>query len=193
MWRAAFVAAASLGALVPIPPRAIDRLYSDGVYPGLQRGLTRLSNVVPIALLDVLIVTSIVAVVIAAWRDWRRAGVATMAVRGVVRLLTIAAVVYVVFLVCWGLNYRRTPLMAALQFDAQRVTGDAAEQAAATAVAKLNALHDAAHERELERGLLAHGAGSRLRRLSGRRGRVCVRVRRCRSRVRGGCRSTKSG
>ena len=145
MWRAAFVAAASLGALVPIPPRAIDRLYSDGVYPGLQRGLTRLSNVVPIALLDVLIVTSIVAVVIAAWRDWRRAGVATMAVRGVVRLLTIAAVVYVVFLVCWGLNYRRTPLMAALQFDAQRVTGDAAEQAAATAVAKLNALHDAAH------------------------------------------------
>lgn len=144
-WRAAVVAAAALGALVPIPARAIDRLYSAGIYPVLQRGLTRLSNVVPIALLDLLIVTTIVAFSIAAWRDWRCAGVATMAVRGVVRLLTIAAVVYVLFLVCWGLNYRRTPLMAALQFDAQRVTGGAAADAAAIAVARLNALHDAAH------------------------------------------------
>ena len=144
-WRAAFVAAAALGALVPIPPSVIDRLYSAGMYPLLQRGLTQLSNVVSVALLDVLIVTTIMAVGIAAWRDWRRAGATTMAARFVVRLLTIAAVAYVAFLVCWGLNYRRTPLIAALRFDAQRVTGDAADQAAAIAVARLNALHDAAH------------------------------------------------
>ena len=84
-WRAAFVAAAALGALVPIPARVIDRQYSAGIYPVLQRALTRLSNLVPMALLDVLIVTTIVAVGVAAWRDWRRAGAATMAVRFVVR------------------------------------------------------------------------------------------------------------
>jgi hypothetical protein len=144
-WRAAVVAVAALGALVPIPARTIDRLYSAGLYPVLQRGLTPLSNVVSIALLDVLVVATIVAVGIAAWRDWRRAGAATMAVRLVVRVLTTAAVVYLAFLVCWGLNYRRTPLIAALPFDAQRVTGDAAAQAAAVAVSRLNALHDAAH------------------------------------------------
>jgi Protein of unknown function (DUF3810) len=139
------VAVAALGALVPIPAGDIDRLYSAGIYPVVQRALTRLSNVVPIALLDVLIVATIVAVVAAAWRDWRQAGAAATAVGIAVRVLTIAAGVYVVFLVCWGLNYRRTPLMAALEFDAQRVTSDAAQQAAAIAVARLNALHDAAH------------------------------------------------
>ena len=144
-WRAAFVAAAALGAFVPIPARVIDRQYSAGIYPVLQRALTRLSNLVPMALLDVLIVTTIVAVGVAAWRDWRRVGAAPMAVRLVVRVLTIAAGVYVVFLVCWGLNYRRTPLMAALDFEAQRVTGDAATQAAAIAVTRLNALHDISH------------------------------------------------
>jgi hypothetical protein len=144
-WRVAVVAVAACGALVPMPPRDIDRLYSAGIYPVLQRGLTRLSNVVPIALLDVLIIATTVAVGVAAWRDWRGAGAAAMAIRFVVRVLTIAAAVYVVFLVCWGFNYRRTPLVAALQFDAQRVTSDAAGQAAAIAVARLNALHDGAH------------------------------------------------
>jgi hypothetical protein len=144
-WRVALVAAAAICALVPIPASDIDRLYSDGVYPVLQRGLTRASNNVPIALFDVLIVTAIVAVGVALWRDWRRAGAPTAAVRFVVRVLTIAAVVYVGFLVFWGLNYRRTPLTSALQFDAQRVTSEAAAQAAAVAVARMNALHDAAY------------------------------------------------
>jgi hypothetical protein len=145
LWRVALVAVAAIGALVPIPAGDIDRLYSAGVYPVLQRGLTRASNMVPLALLDVLIVTTVVAVAVVSWREWRRAGGTTAAVRFVVRVMTITAVVYVGFLVFWGLNYRRTALTSALQFDAQRVTSDAAAQAAALAVARMNALHDAAH------------------------------------------------
>jgi len=144
-WRVALVVAVAICALVPIPAGAIDRLYSAGVYPVLQRGLTRASNVVPIALLDVLIVATVVAVSVATWREWRQAGAARAAVRFVVRVLTIAAVVYVGFLVFWGLNYRRTPLTSTLQFDARRVTSAAAAQAAAVAVTRINALHDAAH------------------------------------------------
>jgi hypothetical protein len=156
-WRVAVIAAAGCGALVPIPARDIDRLYSAGIYPLLQRGLTRLSNVVPIALLDVLIVATVVAVAVAAWRDWRRGGAAVMTIRFLLRVLTIAAAAYVAFLVCWGFNYRRTPLIAALEFDARRVTSDAAREAAAIAVARLNALHDGAHAA----GFPAAGASDR--------------------------------
>jgi len=144
-WRIAVVAVAAIGALLPIPAAQIDRLYSGGVYPVLQRGLTRVSNVAPFALLDVLIVTTLVAIVVAAWRERRRAGATVAAARLVVRVVTIAALVYIGFLLFWGFNYRRTPLTSALQFDASRVTGPAAAQAAAFAVALVNALHDAAH------------------------------------------------
>jgi hypothetical protein len=144
-WRVAVVATAAIGAFVPIPAGDVDRLYSSGVYPALQRALTRASNVVPIAFLDMLIVATVVALAVATCREWRRAGATRAAVRFVVRALTTAAAVYVGFLVCWGFNYRRTPLTSALQFDAHRVTTDAATQAAAVAVLRINALHDAAH------------------------------------------------
>ena len=52
---------------------------------------------------------------------------------------------YLVFLLVWGLNYRRTPLREKLPFDARAVTADAARSLALTSVEQLNALHDAAH------------------------------------------------
>ena len=54
-------------------------------------------------------------------------------------------VLYLAFLVLWGLNYRRLPLEDKLPFDAAAVTPDGARSLADAAVARINALYDAAH------------------------------------------------
>jgi hypothetical protein len=62
-----------------------------------------------------------------------------------VRIVTVASVVYLVFLAAWGLNYRREPLREKIAFDAGRVTPDAALALARETVAHVNAMHDPAH------------------------------------------------
>ncbi len=146
--RAALVALAAAAAWVPTPSGLVERFYSLGAYVTVQRLLTTLSNRVPFALLDALLLVVIGAWLVLAFRDLARRSrtgllwaAATIAVRAVVW----AAALYVVFLLVWGLNYRRTPLREKLSFDAHAVTPDAARSLALTSVDRLNALHDAAH------------------------------------------------
>jgi hypothetical protein len=54
---------------------------------------------------------------------------------------TLAAGLYLVFLVVWGLNYRREPLRRTLAFHQERVTPEALNALAARAVAELNEIH----------------------------------------------------
>ena len=144
--RAAVAAlAAAAVALVPLPRDVVERAYSARVYPLLQHGVTSLSNAVPFALFDVLL-----AAVAAAWttlviRDWRRTRMAAALGAAAIRSVTWAAVAYLAFVLLWGLNYRRSPLVDRLEFDRASVNGDAARRLATTAVAQLNALGAPAH------------------------------------------------
>jgi uncharacterized protein DUF3810 len=146
-WRLGLVALAALAALLPAPPELVDRFYSTAAYATLQRAMTALSNRAPFALLDVLLVIVILAWLALAVRDLMRRPVSALrtAARIVVRTLVWSAGFYIIFLLAWGLNYRRTPLIQKLPFDARAVTADAAQSLAFTAVQQLNALHDAAH------------------------------------------------
>src|SRR5262245_7748465 len=145
-WRIGVVVSAALAALVPVPSPVVERAYSEGLYPRLQRLLTTASNVTPLPALDILIVLVTAGFLALAWRDIRsRAGWVRTLVRVVVRAVVVGAAAYLVFVVAWGLNYRRIPLVEALPFEAERVTADAAQRAAAMAVDRVNALHDAAH------------------------------------------------
>jgi len=139
--RIAIGALAVAAALVPIPPRIVDRLYSAGLYTRLQPAVTTASNLTPVALLDLLLAGALVSWIALAWRDARSASPGRAAASIAIRSATWAAVAYLAFLAGWGLNYRRVPLVDALPFDASRVTTDAARRAAATAVDRLNALH----------------------------------------------------
>jgi hypothetical protein len=132
--------------LVPLPPRIVERWYSDGVYPPLQHVATSLSNLVPFALLDVLLVAGPLAWIVAAARDTRRSTrrLHTLS-RWMVRTLAAAATLYLVFLAMWGLNYRRVPLDRKLHFDPNAVTTTSALGAAQLAVSRLNALFAEAH------------------------------------------------
>lgn len=146
MWRIALIGAAIGAALAPIPTAAVERLYSASLYPALQRAVTALSNLVPFALFDALLVS-----VVASWtwlllRDvarWR-GGWTRIVARTIGRTVTAAAALYLAFLATWGLNYRRVPLADKLEFDAGRVSAASARALAAKAVAEVNRLHRSA-------------------------------------------------
>jgi uncharacterized protein DUF3810 len=142
------MAVACAAALLPLPPGVVERWYSAGVYPPLQRGVTSLSNLVPFALLDVLIVVGPIAWLTLAARDIRRSTRRRQTVaRWLVRTVAAAGALYLLFLAMWGLNYRRVPLDRKLRFDASAVTAIAARDAAQLAVSRLNALYAEAHAR----------------------------------------------
>ena len=68
MVKALVVVLALAAGLVPIAPAAVERWFSTGLYPTVQRSLTTLSNAVPFALLDLFAVAGVLTVVAAVMR-----------------------------------------------------------------------------------------------------------------------------
>jgi hypothetical protein len=145
--RLAIVAGAAALAVTPMDPAWVERVYSRGWYPVLQPFVTSISSLLPIALLDVWIVLAVLGV---AWTGWRilRAPSGTRVrtwAHAVARSVVAVSVVYIGFLACWGLNYRRLPITNGLDFDRSRVTAADVDAAGLRAVGELNRLHHAAH------------------------------------------------
>lgn len=142
-WRLPLVIAAVAAALVPLPPAAVERVYADRFYLALQLRVTGASNLVPFALLDVL-----VAVLATAWvggivvDSRRRRGRWPTIRRAIGRTVVWTAALYLLFLAMWGLNYRRVPLKDKLQFDPGAISPDTARVLIVTAIDEVNALHD---------------------------------------------------
>jgi uncharacterized protein DUF3810 len=143
------VVVAVVAAAAPLRADAVERWYSTRLYPLIQQVLTRITNLVPIALLDVLLVTASIVVVVAiargvrqAWRTRRAAPL--LSVLG--HLAAAAAMVYLLFLGLWGLNYRRVPMSARLALSSQAPAREAVVRLGLQAIAGMNQLHDAAHE-----------------------------------------------
>ena len=140
--RTALVVTALAAALVPLSPAAVDRLYSTRLYPALQPAVTSFSNLLPFALLDVLIITTAASWLGLAVRDLRRADRWRAVGRAGMRTITWAGAAYLAFLVLWGFNYRRERLLERLPFDAARVTPEAVTRAASLAADRSNDLYD---------------------------------------------------
>jgi hypothetical protein len=134
--------------IVPLDPAFVERWYSTGLYRLFQRHVTRVSSSVPFALFDVILVATALVVggiVVAGIRRARRGPLlAAMGTTGM-RILTVGAVLYLWFLVVWGFNYRRVPLVDRLDVQAQPVTAAAVSALGDRTVGQLNALHGLAH------------------------------------------------
>ena len=105
-WLLAPALAAAL-ALVPIPPSAVEVAYSRGAYPFLQAIVTFVSNLVPIAILDLLIGAVVVLTVIRLAQllhTARRVSVMDAAWDGFRLMLRGAALLAIAFVLMWGLN-----------------------------------------------------------------------------------------
>lgn len=135
--RVAIILAALGAALVPLPGWLVEHLYSERAYLALQRQITPVSNRVPFAVFDALLLAAVawLAVVgVGFIRRWRK-GALRAVLHLVLRLAAGAATVYLAFLLCWGLNYQREPLVRRLAFSREDV-GVAAASRLARAVAQ---------------------------------------------------------
>ena len=144
------IALASACAIAPVSPSAIERWYSTDVYLLIQRTLTPVSNLVPLAVFDLLVVALAIAIaaitakaVRAAWRS--RAAWPIVVLLG--RLVTTGALVYLLFLLLWGLNYRRVPVADRIARTAVTPTRESVLQLGQQAVSRVNALYGDAHRR----------------------------------------------
>jgi hypothetical protein len=135
-------------AFLPVPPSVVESLYSVRLFPIYQMVATSLSNRVSFAVFDVLVFSVAAYWLFQTIRDLvveRRTGWVRAILRIVLRTMTIAAAAYVVFLLTWGLNYRRVRLEDKLQFDRSRISADAATALAEQSVAQMNAFYEPAH------------------------------------------------
>lgn len=130
MRRLALVVLAVCAAIAPFPPALVEDHYSRGVYPTLQYFLTALSNTATFAFFDGVLIALALILFVLLLRRGR-----------VLNVLGFFAIVYLVFLATWGLNYRRAPLSDALDYDDTRLTRARVLQMGKTAVAELNRLH----------------------------------------------------
>ena len=135
---------ALVAAVVPLPAAAVERAYSTGFYLTLQNVVTPVTNLVPFALFD-----AAAGVLLVAWAGRFVIALRSTSVRaalsGAVRQLVLAgAAAYLLFLLMWGLNYRRVPLENKLDYDADRLTLESRVQFASIAAIQANAWYAAA-------------------------------------------------
>jgi hypothetical protein len=143
--RVLLVLIAAAAALVPTSPTAVERWYSMGVYPRLQSLITPATNLVPVAILDVVAAAALAVGAVTFIRRMRADGIRRALLRTGVSALCFAAAVYLLFLGLWGLNYRRLPLERKLDYERSRVTREAAISLANAAASFMNAGYAAAH------------------------------------------------
>lgn len=145
--RAGVIVTAAVVALLPLSPAWVERVYSRGAYASLQPILTSISSLLPFAILDALLVLALIWIAWSVIRVVRAPRGRRLAVAGAWfgTAITVAACVYLAFLACWGLNYRRQPLAEQLDFSSARVTPAAVEAFARRAVDEMNGLHAQAH------------------------------------------------
>jgi hypothetical protein len=147
---ALIVLAATL-AVAPLPRHVVERVYSRGVYPMVQPGLTAMSNRTSFAWFDAIVLVA-AAVIVVMWtvrlRSSRRRIQGLGKTLGVLTLDTLAltAVLYLWFLGAWGLNYQRQPLREQLDFREEQITPDALKALAIRVTNALNDFHTQAHD-----------------------------------------------
>ena len=145
------VAVAGLALLlgfVPTSSGAVERWFSTGLYPWIQRIVTPASNLVPFAVFDLLLIASVCAVLVVlvrAAREALRTRHVGPLLQGAGRIAAGAALGYLVFLLVWGFNYRRVPMSERLAVERAAPSTDAVARLGLDAVERMNALYADAH------------------------------------------------
>ena len=142
------ITAAVAAATVPWSSGFVERWFSAGVYPFIQRVLTGASNLMPVPWLDVALVGALVWGGRLWWSAVRTQGVPSRRLRMARALLRTAsgvALMFLLFLGIWGLNYRRVPLEQRLALDASEPSTSDVVALGFDAAAEANSLYQRAH------------------------------------------------
>lgn len=98
---------------VPIPAWVIEDFYSRDMYPWLQGLMTAGTNLLPLALLDLILIVVAFAVLFRLRRLYyvmRQRGIMDALWEAARRVIRATAVIVILFYWAWGFNYRRVPL-----------------------------------------------------------------------------------
>lgn len=109
--------AAIIAAVLPIPAWIVDEFYSRDMYPWFQRCMTTATNILPFALLDVILIILIVGVgyrLVRLYHVMRQRGLVDALWEGFRRVVRLVSIAVLLFLWGWGFNYRRLPLETAM-------------------------------------------------------------------------------
>lgn len=143
------IVAAAVLAITPVSASWVESWYSTSAYPRVARTLTPLSNLVPFAILDVLLLVVIPAFLItigAAVRAFWRTRAVPQFLRTLVHLVTTVAVLYLMFVGLWGLNYRRVRMPDRLVLERTLPDSEQVVKLGLTAIGEMNRLYAAAHQ-----------------------------------------------
>lgn len=122
--------------VVPIPAWVIDEFYSRDMYSWFQRIMTTATNILPFAVLDVILLLTTIGFLyrfVRLFHVARQRGLIDAIWEGFRRLVRFAAIASLLFLWAWGFNYRRLPLESALHAPPAALTVDALKVAFADA------------------------------------------------------------
>ena len=117
--RLALILAAVVVLAIPTPASWVEAVYSRQAYLVAQNILTPLSNATRVAVFDLLAAAATLGVFawwIVALRRSRLGQRWRVVMRLGINTLALLAGIYLVFVLVWGLNYRREPLRAKLDF-----------------------------------------------------------------------------
>jgi hypothetical protein len=123
-------------------PDLVERLFSRGLYPLLGGAIGCAAALVPFSVAEIGLVAAVLAALVWTWRrlrdGLRRSAVRSAALALLADALLAAGAVYVVFLVLWGLNYRRLPFATIAGLDASPGTVAELDELSASLVAEAN-------------------------------------------------------
>lgn len=130
------VALAAACALIVPPAAFVERSYSNGAFRWMQPVITGVSNLLPFALFDVVIVALVIGAFVGAFRALRRPRELALPFLGT--LLVISAGLTLWFFAVWGFNIRRLPLRETVAFDSTMISRPSLVALAERAVAEMN-------------------------------------------------------
>jgi hypothetical protein len=135
-----------------LPASFIERFYANGFYARLQSMVTPLSNLLPFAVYDLLLIALILGLP-AYWivrlvkaekgRRLRRGA------RLFLNTIVVSAAVFLIFQLLWGFNYMRQPLRQKLDYNGERINEETAMRLYRLCVERLNAEVSLAHQGNL--------------------------------------------
>jgi Protein of unknown function (DUF3810) len=133
-----------------LAPSAVERLYARGIYPPVARTLSSLSGRLPFSAAEAIVLLLLLLLLLTAARQLvlLRRGRVSWRTRPLAFLkfaLRAAALSALAFMLCFGLNYQRTPLSETLAYERRAASAEELERMTRAVVSAVNLNREQAH------------------------------------------------